>query len=82
MGVIGSGEKLDFSALGDTVNIAARLGGVAGPRELLVSRAAWDQAGLGSPVAEREIEIAGRVGNLMVVPIDASFEMAAPTGSR
>ena len=82
VGVIGSGEKLDFSALGDTVNIAARLGGVAGPGELLVSRAAWDQAGLGSPVAEREIEIAGRVGNLMVVPIDASLEMAALTGSR
>ncbi len=82
VGVIGSGEKLDFSALGDTVNIAARLGGVAGPGELLVSRAAWNQAGLGSPVTEREIDIAGRVGNLMVVPVDASLEMAALAGSR
>ena len=46
-GVVGSDEKIDFTALGDTVNIAARLGGIAGPGELLVSRAAWDRAGPG-----------------------------------
>src|SRR5204862_4626245 len=45
VGVLGSDDKLDFSALGDTVNVAARLGGVAGPGELLVSQAAWDRAG-------------------------------------
>ena len=67
VGVVGSDEKIDFTALGDTVNIAARLGGVAGPGELLVSRAAWDRAGLGAPHAQREIEIAGRTGNLAVV---------------
>ncbi len=67
VGVIGSGEKLDFTALGDTVNIAARLGGVAEASELLVSRIAWDRAGLGTPPAEREVEIAGRVGSLAVV---------------
>ena len=31
VGVLGSGDKLDFSALGDVVNTAARLGGMAGP---------------------------------------------------
>ena len=36
VGVVGSDEKVDFTALGDTVNIAARLGGLAGPGELLV----------------------------------------------
>ncbi|MEP6639820.1 MAG: adenylate/guanylate cyclase domain-containing protein [Chloroflexota bacterium] len=82
VGVIGSGEKIDFSALGDTVNIAARLGAVAEAGELLVSRAAWDQAGLGSPAAEREIDIAGRVGNLTVVPVGASIEMAALAGGQ
>ena len=51
VGVVGSDEKTDFTALGDTVNIAARLGGLAGPGELLVSRVAWDRAGLGAPPA-------------------------------
>ena len=67
VGVVGSAEKTDFTALGDTVNIAARLGGLAGPGELLISRATWDRAGLGTPPSEREIEIAGRTGSLAVV---------------
>ena len=67
VGVVGSDEKLDFTALGDTVNVAARLGGIAGPGELLVSRAAWDLAGAGTPDGERDVEIAGRTGTLPVV---------------
>jgi adenylate cyclase len=77
VGVVGGDEKVDFTALGDTVNIAARLGSLAGPDELLVSRAAWDQAGLGSPPSEREVEIAGRSGSLAVVSTGASVEAAA-----
>jgi adenylate cyclase len=69
VGAIGSAEKVDFTALGDSVNIAARLGGLAGPGELLVSRAAWDRSGRGVPPAEREVEIAGRTGKLIVVPL-------------
>ena len=38
VGVLGTDDKLDFSALGDTVNVAARLGSIAGPGELVVSR--------------------------------------------
>ncbi len=82
VGVVGGGEKIDFTALGDTVNIAARLGGLAGPGELLVSRAAWDRAALGTPPAEREVEIAGRTGNLAVVATGAALDLAgqeAPT---
>lgn len=75
VGVVGSDEKTDFTALGDTVNIAARLGGLAGPGELLVSRASWDRAGLGTPPAEREVEIAGRTGNLTVVAAAAALEV-------
>ncbi len=77
VGVVGGDEKVDFTALGDTVNIAARLGSLAGPDELLVSRTTWDQAGLGLPPAEREVEIAGRVGNLTVVSTGAATEVAA-----
>ena len=77
VGVVGSAEKIDFTALGDTVNIAARLGGLAGPGELLVSRVAWDQAGLGVPPAERDVEIAGRTGNLSVVSTTAGLHAMA-----
>jgi adenylate cyclase len=80
VGVVGSDEKTDFTALGDTVNIAARLGGSAGPGELLVSRAAWDRAGRGTPPAEREVEIAGRTGNLSVVSIGAGVASAVDAG--
>ena len=74
VGIVGGAEKTDFTALGDTVNIAARLGALAGPGELLVSREAWDRAHLGPPPAEREVDIAGRQGTLPIVPIVASAE--------
>jgi adenylate cyclase len=74
VGVVGGEEKTDFTALGDTVNIAARLGGLAGPGELLVSFAAWDRAGLGPPPTQRNVEIAGRTRDLLVVPTGAAFD--------
>jgi adenylate cyclase len=77
VGVVGSDEKLDFTALGDTVNIAARLGSIAAAGELLISCETWDRAGLGSPPAEREVEIAGRAKNLSVVAAGAALELPA-----
>jgi adenylate cyclase len=77
VGVVGGDEKLDFTALGDTVNIAARLGGIAGAGELLVSRAAWDRAGLGPPPSLRDVEIAGRTGILPVVATGAELVAVA-----
>jgi adenylate cyclase len=75
VGVVGSDEKVDFTALGDTVNIAARLGSLAGPGELLVSEAAWQRAGIGSPGEVREVDIAGREGGLNVVVAGASLKL-------
>jgi adenylate cyclase len=67
-GVMGADERLDFTALGDTVNIAARLGALAGPGELLVSRAAWDSSAHGlEGVERREVEVHGRTERLEVV---------------
>jgi adenylate cyclase len=76
VGVVGSDEKLDFTALGDTVNVAARLGGLAAGGELLVSRGAWDRAGLPAPGETRDVEIAGRTGTLPVV-VDTMATRAA-----
>ncbi len=77
VGVVGADEKVDFTALGDTVNIAARLGGIAGPGELLISRATWDRAGLEPPLATREVEIAGRAEHLAIVVDRQAPEAAA-----
>jgi adenylate cyclase len=69
VGAIGAAEKLDFTALGDTVNVAARLGGIAGPRELLVSGVAWERARLGEAPATRQVVVAGRTGSVSVVSL-------------
>jgi adenylate cyclase len=74
VGVVGSGEKIDFTALGDTVNVAARLGGVAGPGELLVSSEAWQRAGFDVPLEARDIPIAGRTGTMKVISTGATSQ--------
>jgi adenylate cyclase len=51
----------DFTALGDTVNVAARLVALAGPGEALVSDAACSAAGLDARQFEgRELDIHGK----------------------
>ncbi|HZP19266.1 MAG TPA: adenylate/guanylate cyclase domain-containing protein [Bauldia sp.] len=68
VGTLGSGDKFDFSALGDTVNAAARLGSQAGPSELLVSWAAWQAAGLPADNLDRRVlALAGRSEPMDVV---------------
>lgn len=67
-GAIGSEDRIDFSALGDTVNVAARLGSLAGPGQLLVSSTAWRRGGMPPATsATRTVEIAGRAEPLEVV---------------
>ena len=73
VGVLGSGDKLDFSALGDVVNTAARLGGLAGPAELLVAADVWRAAGLSTDGQDvRQLDIAGRDARLETVALTTS----------
>lgn len=60
-GAVGTGDGLsDFAALGDEVNLAARIASQAATGELLVSRAALDAAGLsGGEMEWRELELKG-----------------------
>jgi adenylate cyclase len=61
VGSVGSTEGVvDFTALGDAVNIAARLASEAGAGEILISEVASREAGLGPPEKEqRQLELRG-----------------------
>ena len=64
VGIVGGGEGTpqDFTALGDNVNIAARLASNAGAGEVLISDAAYEAAGLDlGELAHRELELKGKV---------------------
>lgn len=71
VGTVGSGDKLDFTALGDTVNVAARLGSDAEAGELLVSATAWRAAGREGDEERREMTVKGRSEPLDVVVVRA-----------
>jgi adenylate cyclase len=72
VGTVGSDEKLDFTALGDTVNVAARLGSDAGAGELFVSGIAWSAAGRTEPPERRRLELKGRAETLDVVVLPSA----------
>ena len=55
------GALADFTALGDNVNVTARLAASAGPGEALVSDAACAAAGLDiAPLEQRSLELKGK----------------------
>jgi adenylate cyclase len=77
IGTVGEDEALDFTALGDPVNAAARLSALAGTGEILVSRAAADAAGLDTDGLEtRTLELRGRSEGLDAVVLDVATQGA------
>jgi adenylate cyclase len=61
VGAVGEGDARDFTALGDTVNMAARLTGLAGAGEILISAEAASAGGLDTTELERRnLDLRGR----------------------
>lgn len=61
VGSVGEGDARDFTALGDTVNAASRLSGLAGAGEILISAESAAAAGLDtSGLERRSLELRGR----------------------
>ncbi|MGH8927598.1 MAG: adenylate/guanylate cyclase domain-containing protein [Acidimicrobiia bacterium] len=68
VGSVGTAETVDFTALGDTVNTAARLGSVAKAGELLISMEAAEAARIDRTGLEsRRLELKGRSEPLSVL---------------
>lgn len=55
VGQVGSGGILDFTALGDTVNTAARLGSAAAAGEVVLGEAAFEAVAAAYPQAEQRL---------------------------
>lgn len=61
VGIVGGEQStMDFTALGDNVNITARLASEAGAGEILISEAAYAAAGLQGELEARQMELKGR----------------------
>jgi adenylate cyclase len=61
VGAVGLGHQQEFTALGDAVNVAARLASAAGAGELLLSDEAYRHAGLDlGELEHRRLELKGR----------------------
>jgi adenylate cyclase len=74
VGTVGLGHERDFTALGDAVNITARLASVAAAGELLVSEEAYRDAGLDLGETEtRRLELKGKTE-----PIDVRVVRVLP----
>jgi len=70
LGNIGSPERMEFTVIGDTVNIASRFSGVARPGQILITQDTLSH--LGSDINYRElprIEVKGKTGKLEVFEV-------------
>jgi adenylate cyclase len=80
VGATGLGTTVeDFTALGDAVNITARLASAASADEVIVSVAAAEAAGLATNQFERRtVEIRGRTEPIRVIVLPAAGQKVSP----
>ena len=68
-GAVGDGSHVELTAVGDTVNVAARLAAAAEAGEILVSADAAAAAGLDSSLERRSLDLKGKQAATGVVAI-------------
>lgn len=71
VGNVGGGEVTDYTVLGDTVNVAARLQGEAAAGEILVSQETYARVASDFPYAQRrELVLKGKTGSVIAWEIN------------
>ncbi len=75
VGNVGGSEVTDYTVLGDTVNVAARLQSEALPGEILISQETYDKVGAAFPHAmRRELQLKGKSEQVIAWEIAARTE--------
>jgi adenylate cyclase len=59
-GVVGTGSRLDYTIIGDSVNVAARLCSLAKPEEIICDSITLSAAGISGFSAARDQKVKGR----------------------
>ena len=71
VGNVGSGTVLDFTALGDAVNVGARLQSCAGPRQVVLSSELYDLVSPAYPDSRRDVlQVKGRTEGVSVAVLE------------
>jgi adenylate cyclase len=77
VGNVGEGPVTDYTVLGDTVNVAARLQGAAAPGEVLVTEETYHHVAADYPNApRRELELKGKSDPVRARVIVAAGELS------
>jgi adenylate cyclase len=73
VGTVGEGEQVELTAMGDPVNVAARLASAAGPTELLVTESTAREASLVTAgLEQRVLDLKGKSESTTVYVLHAS----------
>jgi adenylate cyclase len=81
-GVVGDGAYVELTAVGDEVNVAARLASAAAAGEILVSAAAAELANLDPGLERRSLELKGKAEPIPVVSLYVRPLVADARSSR